>query len=276
MAWLDGWSYRIPVAIDNSGAAGTVDAAIAIPDDWDHFWDAIDTDGDEIRLTSADGTELLTYQWSSSPAFNKANRAGLIEIDAMTADGTNASMILIWLYYGNTGAASGAGSFTLATSAVDGFIYLGRPSGYLAQGRPPTPGTTQPETRLQKSSTEEVRVWLEVRRLMETRHRKAAGSLLWEEPHKIVSSIVNSSGTPQAAMIDQAATRFVEILSGPGRGLWVGLLWKAGTTATNYTFVPSVYTYAPEVTVNGTALEAGINRLLQPRIYLAVNDALAP
>ena len=46
MAWLDGWKYRVPVAVNNSVPAATVDVSIPIPGDWDLFWDTIDVLGE--------------------------------------------------------------------------------------------------------------------------------------------------------------------------------------------------------------------------------------
>ena len=60
MAWLDGWLYRMPIAIDNTTAAATHDVTIPIPGDLDLFWDTIDSLGDELRLTNADGITVLT------------------------------------------------------------------------------------------------------------------------------------------------------------------------------------------------------------------------
>lgn len=269
MGWLDGWDFRIPIAVDNTGSAATVDVVAPIPEDLDHFWDEIDSSGDEIRVTSADGITPQTYQWSG---FNKTNKTGDIEIDNLTADSSNATTILVWLYYGNTGAASTASSFTAATSAVDGHIHSGKPAQYIASGAPIKQGLTQPENPLQKNTTDEVLVWIEMRAMLEGRRRKSGESLLWEEVHRVQVQVLNNAGADQSSLYTADRTRFVETPN----GFYVGVYVKAGTTATNYTIAPKIWTYAPESTIDAGSLGAGVYRILQPRVFLSVRDVLAP
>lgn len=271
MAWLDGWSYRVPVAVVNSGPAATVDVSIPIPGDWDLFWTTIDTSGNELRLCSADGFTVLTYQIAgASPSWSKANRTGRLEIDGLTADNAAASVILVWLYFGNSGASSAAGSF-VAASAVDGYIHNARPVGWVCVHRPHEPGTTRPVARVQKTVGERIYIWHDLTALLERRRDDAGDSDLWEEVWQVVSLITNGS-SGQAAMIEQAATRFLEIMDGGRRRFFVGMIAKAGTTGTNYTIEPVIDTYVPELTISSGLLVAGEYRTIEPRALLTVED----
>ena len=98
MGWLDGWGKRIPIAVDNSTPSALNDVSVPIPEDWDDFWDTIDSSGFEIRVTEADGiTAVTAYQWDSSPAFSKANKTGAIQIDGLTCHASDSGACLAWL-----------------------------------------------------------------------------------------------------------------------------------------------------------------------------------
>lgn len=271
MAWLDGWSYRIPIAIDNTTAAATVNVSAPVPEDFDHFWDTIDTSGDEIRVTGADGFEVLTYAWASSPAFNKTNKVGTLEIGTMNADGTNNTMVLAWLYYGNSGAASGAGSPS-TTSQVNGYIYLGKPKRFVVSGEPVTQGLTQPTAPLQKGTAEDVYIWVEMRGALESRVRKSGERYLWEEVHRVEVTAEDDAGNPITSVYVEDKTRFVET----ERGFYVGVKVDAGSDGTKYTIIPKIWTYAPEITIDAGSLVAGNHRILEPRVFLAVTDVVVP
>lgn len=271
MAWLDGWKYRVPVAVNNSGPAATVDVTIPIPGDWDLFWDTIDASGNELRLTAADGITVVTYQIAgSAPAWNRTNKAGRLEIDGLTADSNAASVVLCWLYFGNTGAASGAGSF-VAASAVEGYIHAVRPRGFVVPARPVEPGTTRPLARIQKTVGEQFLVWFEMRGMLEHRRDDSGDSRVWEEVFQVVH-VVEDGGVAQAGLITQNRTRFTEVLDGPARGFYVGVFVKAGTTATNYTIAPVIDTVAPEIRIDTGVLYLDEYRILEPRAMLMVKD----
>ena len=270
MAWLDGWKYRVPVAVNNSVPAATVDVSIPIPGDWDLFWDTIDASGVEIRVTYADGITAATYQLGASPAFNRTNKTGVIELDGLTADNATASVVLCWLYFGQTGASTGAGSF-VAASAVAGYIQRTRPSGFVVPARPVEPGTTRPMARVQKTVGEQFLVWFEMRGMLEHRTDDSGDSRVWEEVFQVVS-VVSAAGTPDATLTTVSRTRFAEVLEGGRPAFYVGIFVKAGTTATNYTIEPVIDTVAPEITYDAGALALGEYRILEPRAMLSVKD----
>lgn len=269
MAWKDGgWKYRIPIAIDNSTPSALVDVQIPIPEDFDLFWDTIDTAGDELRITQADGITDATYQLGASPAWSKANRTGIIELDGFTADGTDAGVVLGWLYWGLSGAGNGEGSFTVSTP-VNGYLHMGAPA-ILGGGQRPIPGSSRPERRIQKTVGERIYIWFELRNQLERRSRKYAKKFFWEEVQRVVSTIsTGGSTTPTSTMAEAASTRFVET---PAGAFYVGVIVKAGTTATDYTIEPVIKTFAPEITIDTGALVQGQYRTLEPRALLRVED----
>ena len=271
MGWLDGYKYRVPVAVDNGGPAAAVDVTIPLPDDWDLFWSTIDASGVELRITKADGKTVATYQLASSPAFNRTTKVGTIEVDNLESDVTAASVVLCWLYFGNTGASSGAGSF-VAAAARTGFIHPVQPRAYVVQGRPSPPGSTRPVERVQKTVGEQILIWFEMRSMLEHRMDESGDSHVWEEVWQVLN-VVTLAGATQATLITQNRTRFVESRDPGGRSrFFVGVLVKAGTTAVDYTVEPVITTMAPEVVLDTGALIQGTYRVLEPRALLSVYD----
>lgn len=268
MGWLDGWGKRIPIAVDNSTPSALNDVLAPVPGDLDEFWDTIDASGFEIRVTESDGiTAVTAYQWSG---FNKTNKAGAVEIDGLTCHASDAGVCLAWLYYDKTGASDGSSAFTPA-GQVSGYIHGSQPSGFVVRSQQVKAGAPRPAARIQKTVGEAVYVWFEVRGLLEKRQTESSGSLIWEEIQRVVSAITDG-GTPQAGMVSASKTRFIEIATGPLRGFYVGVYVQAGTTATNYTIEPVFSTYAPEITISGSALVFGPYRTLEPRALLRVED----
>ena len=96
MSWYDNaWLRRQSITVDTIGGGGTVDITIAVPVDWDQFWNEINqTDGRDIRICDADGRTLLTYNLES---FSLATRTLIIEVDAYAAPGLG--MCQIWIYW---------------------------------------------------------------------------------------------------------------------------------------------------------------------------------
>lgn len=121
MAWFSGWSYRQAITVDMSGksGAGTNDMQVTIPTTWEHFWDTIDSSGNEIRVCSADGTTELAYEWKT---ITKATKTGVLDVDDV-AYSNAPSVVMVFLYYGKSGASDGSTVFSL-TAQVTGYIEL--------------------------------------------------------------------------------------------------------------------------------------------------------
>jgi hypothetical protein len=206
MAWLTGWKRRVAVTL-NMGAkagAGTTDAEVVLDSTWDEFWGLIDTDGDEIRITKADGTTALTYQWKAG-TFSKANKTGTIEID--NAPHTVApSVTLIWLYYDQSGAASGAGVF-VAAAPVSGYIDLLVPAQVVRAERQ-RPGQTTPTTTIAGTEASILSVCFDLRDMLRPRVSAHDSRLHGEEILEMTASVRDTSDVVVANTIDIADSRF--------------------------------------------------------------------
>jgi len=138
--WYNGsWSFRHPFSVWRSGAGGAVDVNIAIPSWWDEFWEQVDADGDDIRITAADGYTELSWQLSG---WNSTTRTGTIQIDNMTL--VQQRLELGWIYWGNAGAAAVTPSGHTPASPVIGSIYVGAPGPTRVEARRLDPGNVSP------------------------------------------------------------------------------------------------------------------------------------
>ena len=113
------WTHRFPVMVDNSaGSTGAIDITVTVPPALEAFWDAILSSGNDIRVTDANGSTLLTYQLAAG--FSATTRTCVIQVDNWTPPAAS-SMPVIWVYAGNADAASAAGSFT-ASGPITGYM----------------------------------------------------------------------------------------------------------------------------------------------------------
>lgn len=230
------WSRRIPIAVDlTGGATGAQDVNIALPADWDDFWENVRSSGEDIRVTDADGITLLTIDLNG---FSKSNRTGTIEIDNWTPPGTGSRIPLIWLYWGESSATTVVSSFAPA-GALTAYVELGAPGGprHLFLSSEPL-GATRPDGAIAKRSGETVHVWLCVAALMGPRLKDQADRSLYEGI-SYVTYDVQTGGASQAAMVTAASPRFVE---DEQLRVWVRLEVKAGSDNTDYTALLTVRT----------------------------------
>lgn len=253
----DAYLYRAAITLIDDGGS---DMTITVPPDWDLFWEAIQADGDDIRVTDSDGVTLLDYQWAS---FTYATRTGVIEIDDLPGSGAEDARC-VWLYFGNAAATDGAATFT-ASTPIDGMIHLGDPSGIVLDVISDPPGATEPSQQVAKTTTGQLLIWWRIGYL-ETRQAPYNGHILYEEPYA-VSADVLSSGTPQGSMTDASALRFVY---GTDGYTYVRMLVKAGSDATDYTIAVSV------TSVIGSTTDDTVKRIVTGRALLRVNDPAEP
>lgn len=256
MGWYStNYKKRVPITVINTAGGSAYDATVAIPDTWDDFWDTIDASGDGIRVTAADGVTLLDYEWAAG--FNATTRAGTLELDNVAAPNTANAICCLWLYYDATVAADG--STTVAPSTPEtGYIDEARPS-YLSQVvRAQAPGRAQPGRAIGKSSTEEIDVWLDLSAVLEQRSTPSARRPALEEPRSVVLSAVDSGGSAAATLVDAPKCRFVEVVAGGGRRIYLRARVKAGTTGTSYTIIPILSTARPGVSGVHRVLESGL------------------
>ena len=135
MAWLDSaWLYRTPLTFANHGGASEIDGTITIPKAMGKFWDNVQADFDDVRITSANGVGLLSYGFNTSTGpTSVADRRCTIEIDgydvgAAVSNSDADASVGAFLYWGNTAASAAATSVTIA-SAKTVHVELSNASG---------------------------------------------------------------------------------------------------------------------------------------------------
>ncbi len=262
MAWLSSvWKRRLAITIDNSTAATPADAQGNIPKDLIWFWSVIDTSGNELRVTAADGVTALTYDIvaSGGGAFSKTNKDGRIDIDGMTMPATN-SMVLAWLYYDSTSNQGDASSAVVIAAPRALYIEHGNPARdrYAMSYAPAY--ATRPRWTKPKFPAEVRQIFLAMRRAL----RERIGSQrLREEVWYASQGVVDSAGANAAALYTLSALRFVTDES-DRKGIWVMATIQAGTDNAVYTLNFKVYTVLPY----GTAL----NQTFQQAIGFRVDE----
>lgn len=255
------WRRRAAISVEIA-AATPIDVNITIPPEWDAFWSAIDSSGNNLRVIWYDGKTVLTYAIDngSGGAFDKTNRLGRIQIDGMTVPNAT-GMLCIWLYFDPSSNQSSGASAVTISSAQNGYIELGTPGQHRFRHQPQTPRATKPRSIVHKTVNEQAFVW--IRHSLSRRATPGNSSSVHEEPLYCTQQVVNSSAVDQAAMYDVTKARWVWT---PRGELWLRVLIKAGTTATNYTLVVLTRTILPN--------ETTATQQLETRIGVAVRDNL--
>ena len=242
MAWLSGWSYRVPISVDMSALSesGTNDATVVLDATWDHFWATIDTDGDEIRVTAADGTTAATYQWQAG-TFSKASKTGTIDIDNAPYSYAP-SVTKLFLYYGNSGAASGAGSVQLS-SAKTGYIDL-LASANLVRVAGESPGALVPRITLPCTKTSVMPITLDLSGVLRRRCQSTGGRTLAEELLEAKATVNDTDDQPVASVVSAGGTRYLSCFRQIGQFVQ---FWIDGSAAgiadgSDYVLDATIYT----------------------------------
>lgn len=97
--WLSGWSYRLPVTIDNSAGVVLTDYQVKVSLN-STVWAHVNTDGSDIRFTASDGTTLLSYWIETWDYPTSADVWVKVPYIPAASDAT------IYLYYGRPGATA--------------------------------------------------------------------------------------------------------------------------------------------------------------------------
>lgn len=239
MGWLDGgWNNRVAITVDLAAwSSGAIDINVTIPDDWDAFWDNIDASGNELRVVAQNGYTLLSYDLSG---FNKSTRAGTIQIDGITPTTGAEGVMLLWLYYGNSGAADASTAVTII-GPFNGYICLASPRpGRTIVGRPEASQASVAKELVAKEDDVTTYLWWDVTQMLHGRRDVNNNSATFEEIDHAAFA-VESSGTPQAAMVTAGSNRFVEL----DRRMYVATLVKAGTAGTTYLAKLTLTTTSP-------------------------------
>lgn len=220
---------RMSVAVDNSGgSAGTIDWTMTIPAFADSFWTDIRSSAQDLRVTAADGCTLLTFEAAS---FNSTTRTVTLEVDNDTAEA--GAVLQRWVYWGNADVSSVSTTVAPAGTIRTGYLELGRPTYHQVKVRPERPDSTRWQGRIQKSSTEQIWVFFDVREALQY-FLDAFGKKHHYEEVVYATYEVLAGASAQAAMVDATSTRFLDG--------WVRVLVKAGSSGTTYTLSLTIVT----------------------------------
>lgn len=225
MSWYHSdWPHRLPISVDRTGTTGANDVTISLPTTLQHLWDNVDTNGEDIRVTDADGVTLLTFDLAS---FNKTNQVGTLEIDGWA--GPDSEHGLAWLYYGASGKSTGISAFS-PSSAITGYITPEAPDRVL-QLAPEQPGAANPRVIISKQIADQILLYIPVSLEFS---RRARGDYQGQDSYEELKSydfIVTDAGAAQASMVAEASVRVVQVGTGQ---LYIRVLVKAGSSGSYY------------------------------------------
>jgi len=225
------WTHRAPFSVDNHASAqASADVSIVLPNDWPEFWDNVQANGNDIRVTRQDGGTLEVFDLES---FNATTRVGTIEVkDKSLVDldsSTAVSAVAGFIYWGNADASSGETTFTINGNAKTGSVVVGVPgsgSQRTVNCRPEAPGATSPRTEIAKISGEEIHLWWDLSGVLARRRMPFQNNAAFEEIHNVTYQVDNN-GSAQAGLITTSDIR----IASP---FFVRTTIKAGSSGTNY------------------------------------------
>lgn len=209
------YTKRAAIALDNTASgSGTISWNLAIPKDWDHFWNNIQSDGDDIRLCEADGfTEIDSGKATAfdlGTSWNASTRTGNIRVNGWTG-GTANKTCLVWMYWGYASATAGTfgtyGSPTTVTARVakEGKRMM-RPR---IVTQPETPGATRARVSLSKTSAEKLDIYLDVSGELIKRDRPYNGRNLFEGISTVTVTSEKATVDTTSTMLDITNVSFV-------------------------------------------------------------------
>lgn len=265
MGWLNSvWTRRVPISVDSSAGGAAGDVNITIPKGFDDFWSVIDSSANELRVTYADGETGVAYSVDngSGGAFDKTNRLGRIQMDAVTLPSTADSVTLFWLYYGSTSNQGTGAVVTSIATPLSGYIENAAPTQNWFPYQSQIPLQTRPRHTVHKRASEEKLLFIDLANALTYRSSPGWETALFEEPWYAVPSVLNTSGTAQAGMISASRSRWVRL---PNGRIAFKMLVQAGTTATQYTALADMRTVLP-------AAASTVHQRLIHSLGIAVRD----
>lgn len=263
------WRRRAAISVPNTAGSGTIDVDITIPPDWDAFWSRIDASGNELRVTSADGRTLVTYDVDKpgGGAFSASARTGRIRIDGATVPAVPTSTALFWLYYDPETTQGDASSAVTMSGALDGYIELGVPVDRRVSAAVQRPGLQRPQNLTAKAAGATEHHWIDLAPLLQRYATPVAERLYYEEIAGVIVTAVDENDALASTIIDNTATRFVEFAVGALRRMYARVTLTAGTSGTRYTATVTARTVTP-------AAPTSVHRTLSQRLGLVVRDEL--
>jgi hypothetical protein len=265
MGWYSSvYRRRAAISVEISGG-GPYDVNVTIPADWDEFWDAIDADGEDLRVVWYDSQTVLDYDVDDGAggAFDLAGRRGRLRIDALTVPVATGSL-LVWLYFAPSTAEGDGSTAVTITSPVNGHLELGTPGQHRLVHQSQAARTSRPRKIIAKTVNEQVFIWIRYDAALGKRTSRGRASRVYEEAFYATISVVNAAAADQSSMYDTDQLRWV--WNTRTAELWLRCRVKAGSTNTRYTAVILTRTILPGAT--------GGTQQLETRVGIDVTDSL--
>jgi hypothetical protein len=262
MAWLGGaWEARIAVAVDATalGSAANKDVEITIPRTLSVFWDSVDSDGYQIRITAGDGVSEIDW---GRVSWSYANRTAVLKaLGASGGSPWNApqeAMALLWVYVGNPDILSDAASATATSSPLAGYVSSAAPRSPIPM-QPDPAGRATPVNQLAMKSTEKVHLWLDISdRLGPSQEPYSSHPDLEELRYVVVSGSDGGSGETVAQVTQ---TRFVY---NAGTYIRVSVDATGLTSGDDVTLIVTATTLSPD--------GGGNDQIIEQRVLVQVRD----
>ncbi len=217
--WLSpSWRYRAPISVDfSSWSSGAKDIRVTLDASWDLFWDAISSDGKDVRITTANGTTLVGKLYLQT--WNYSSKSAIIDIEQITP--SQACQAQLWLYWGNSSATTVSTSFT-ASSPVTGRVELLAPSAKVSKIGNERPGNARNLTALSIMDEESRYVFLDLTALLRNLCTTAGGLLVGDELSEVVPKVVDDQDATVTDAALSANVRFIGCAR--GQAAIVGIL----------------------------------------------------
>lgn len=247
MAWIAPqgvWKYRACLTVIDAAGVGSNDVECTIPKGWDLFWNTIDANAEEVRVTSVWGVVFdYIIDDMASGTIDIANRIGRIRGNDWPLPAVANSAVCFFVYFGST-SAQGPADNPLASygdTPIDGFIEMTRPEGLVYAHRSGIPGQTKPPHTFNKRVDEYRHLWINYKNELSDARDDAYGGTTYEEPYYATQSVIDTAGAGVGSMDDPGNLRFVETPD----GMWVRSAVQAGTDDNYYTHITDLRTLAP-------------------------------
>lgn len=208
--WADSnFKYRIPISIPvyvvGGGGATNVDVEVTIPPDWDIFWNSILSNFYDIKIYTANAESEINYQRQSGASYS--GRQLVLEIEQVAIE-DQSSTSLIYIYFGDSTAATDPTSAFTVSSPKTGYIWIGRPVR-IVKPILNNSGRTEPETVFTKEEGEKIDIWFDIRSLLAAYIDPFNGKLGYEGITRIQPKSLDSSGTDSTSRYSSDDTYFL-------------------------------------------------------------------
>jgi len=249
--WNKNYRRRQAITIDSTGGGGspaTVDFEVAIPPDWDGFWDNVRSDLYDIVVTDAKGN---LSKFSRKAGANYSARRLTLQVDLFSID-NSATVNVAFVYFAYADESTDRSVGTTIVSPLDAYILLSAPHSRIVTINNSENAIEVPAQSFIKGEQEEIHVFFIFSRYLANRIEDYNEHADEESIKYVTIWSLDSTNTNDTNRYTLADTRF-------GNG-FVRATFKGGTGGTDYAIVCRFYTT--------------LSQILEARAILRVKDLL--